>query len=108
MDTDELARRISAVRTSRGLNMTELADKMGVHPSTVSKIEAGTRGVSAYELADLAQALNVDVKELLVPPKTDDVFAVALRSGGGCSVTDNVNWFKEAADDYIAVRKLSR
>jgi len=59
------------VRTSRGaagLTQTQLAERVGLQRSMVSKIEAGERGVDALELYRLADALGVPLTHLVSRP----------------------------------------
>lgn len=56
---------IRAVRKSRGLTMQELADKVGVHFTTIAKLERSQRKLSAEMVHDIAVALNVEPSALL-------------------------------------------
>jgi transcriptional regulator with XRE-family HTH domain len=105
---EQLAERIASLREARGLSQTELAEKLGMHPSALSRIETGDRKVSAYEIVALAEALEVDTDELLKEQVTQDVFAVALRADELGGVKEHVDWFRDVVDDYVALRKLSR
>ena len=50
-----------AIRTARGLGLSELAAAAGIDPGTLSKIEAGlTRNPRRFVLARIADALGVD------------------------------------------------
>lgn len=60
----ELARRIREEREGAGLSQTELARKLGLKPSSVSRIEAGERRFFADRVPDLARALGVTIERL--------------------------------------------
>ena len=53
------------MRESQNLSRKELANKAGVSPSTLVKLELDTTTPSAYTLFRLAQALGVDELALI-------------------------------------------
>jgi transcriptional regulator with XRE-family HTH domain len=55
----DLAERIARARAEHGLTQEELASDIGLARSALAKIETGARGVSALELARIAEALDV-------------------------------------------------
>ncbi|WP_127585100.1 helix-turn-helix domain-containing protein [Paenibacillus koleovorans] len=57
--------RIKEIRKSRGLSQDQLAEKSGFHFSYVGGVERGERNVSLENLAKIADALHVPVRELL-------------------------------------------
>jgi transcriptional regulator with XRE-family HTH domain len=57
--------RITSTREVRGLTQTELARKMGVAPSTVSRLESGDRKLTTEYLQLFARALGVSEAELV-------------------------------------------
>ncbi len=61
MGFDELGRRIADARRDLGLTQQECAAKAHLRRSSLAKIETGTRGVSALELARLADALEMRI-----------------------------------------------
>ncbi len=63
-------RRLRYIREEAGLTQQQLADVMrahgiGMHRSTIGKIEAGERVVSIEEAAGFAEVLNMDLRELI-------------------------------------------
>ncbi|MCP1159359.1 helix-turn-helix domain-containing protein [Bacillus infantis] len=50
-------------RTKMGLSQTELADKLGVTKSFMSKLESGKKPISLKRLAELGSILQIDVFE---------------------------------------------
>lgn len=62
-----------AERMKQGLTMRELADRLGVVHTFVSKIEKRERNLSVLEFIQYATALNLDYKALL------DELAINLR-----------------------------
>lgn len=66
----DLGEQIRRFRVQRRLDQTELAERIGLDRSAVSKIESGTRRVTALELVRIAQALDVHVPDLMfLPPE---------------------------------------
>lgn len=65
---DALVRaRLRALRTERGLSQEDVAERAGMAPSTLSRLESGARRLALDHLAPLAGALGVEVGELLAP-----------------------------------------
>jgi transcriptional regulator with XRE-family HTH domain len=60
-----LARRIKERRKLLGLTQEELADRAGVHPNFISRMEIAGRTPSLGTLSRLAQVLGVEVPYLL-------------------------------------------
>jgi transcriptional regulator with XRE-family HTH domain len=60
-----LGRRMLALRTLRDLTQEELGERAGVSGKFVGQIERGTGNPSLRTMASLAQAMNVELWELL-------------------------------------------
>ena len=70
VDADDLALdlaadRIAKARKAAGLTQKQLADKLGLPQSQISRIERNPDRTTVRTLRRLAQALNVDVSKLL-------------------------------------------
>lgn len=65
MDRKNLAVRIVDLREKVGMTQTDLAKKMGLDKSSMSKVENGTRKVSSDELRKLSNIFNVSADYLL-------------------------------------------
>lgn len=65
MKNNDLAIRIVDLREKKNITQTELAKKMDLDKSSMSKIENGTRKVSSDEVAKLANIFNVSTDYLL-------------------------------------------
>jgi transcriptional regulator with XRE-family HTH domain len=59
------ARNLRAARKGRHLSQEELADIAGLHRTYVGSVERGERNVSIDNIERLADALRVDVVDLL-------------------------------------------
>ena len=57
--------RLSDIRQAKGLTQKELADKLGMSYSYLSKLESGKVNVSLATLRKLAKALKVRVADLV-------------------------------------------
>jgi len=68
MSWADVGDRVRASRGAAGLTQTQLAERVGLQRSMVSKIEAGERGVDALELYRLADALGVPLTHLVSRP----------------------------------------
>lgn len=57
-------KRVAELRKKRGMTQEQLAAKVDTHVTTVAFIEGGTKFVRLSTLRKLAQALDVEIKEL--------------------------------------------
>ena len=64
----DLASNLKGIRKARGLAQERLALDAGVDRTVVSKIERGVTNPSLEILLRLANQLNVEVSQLLMPP----------------------------------------
>ncbi|MDP9206923.1 MAG: XRE family transcriptional regulator [Actinomycetota bacterium] len=76
----ELGQRIAGARRDRGWTQAELAARVGLTQTAVSRIETGARAVGSLELAELAEALGVSVLDLLRAGQRP-MLAIAARLG---------------------------
>ena len=76
----ELGRRVADARQGRGWTQGELAGRVGLTQTAVSRIETGARAVSSLELAELAEALDVSVLDLLRAGR-QPILTIAARLG---------------------------
>lgn len=60
-----LAGELRVARARVGLTQEELADRSGLHRTTVNRLLVGTRKVDVQQLLDLATALNTTAGEIL-------------------------------------------
>jgi transcriptional regulator with XRE-family HTH domain len=71
-ETDRLylarfGKRIKLLRIERDLTQEMLAERAGMHRTTIGQLERGRRGISVAALGRLAGALEVTPAELLPP-----------------------------------------
>nr|WP_211215790.1 XRE family transcriptional regulator [Microbacterium indicum] len=72
MDTAAIGQRIRAIRTQRGITLTELERRTGVSASTWSRLEGGGRRATIELLLPLAREFEVTLDELVGAPETGD------------------------------------
>lgn len=78
----ELGARIKSAREALGLRASDLATRVGLDPTALSKIENGRRAVKSVELARIAQALRVSPLALLQPESLLGRLPIAARQAG--------------------------
>jgi Zn-dependent peptidase ImmA (M78 family)/transcriptional regulator with XRE-family HTH domain len=76
----ELGERVADARRRKGWTQGELAARVGLTQTSVSRIETGGRAVSSLELAELAEVLGVSVLDLLRAGQRP-MLAIAARLG---------------------------
>jgi Zn-dependent peptidase ImmA (M78 family)/transcriptional regulator with XRE-family HTH domain len=76
----ELGQRIADARRGRGWTQEELAERVGLTQTVMSRIETGARAVASLELAELAEVLDVSVLDLLRAGKRP-MLVIAARLG---------------------------
>lgn len=74
--------RIRHFRKARGLTQTELAEALGTTAATVSRLETADMTVSTDWLERLAEALGVNIRDLLGGEAGSLVCQAELRCGG--------------------------
>jgi transcriptional regulator with XRE-family HTH domain len=75
------SRALRDVRVAQGLSLRALSARAGLPYSTLSKLENGKMALTYDKLIRLAQALNVDLKEILATPEERSApIAVGRRS----------------------------
>ena len=68
MTTDSvIGQNIQEARYRAGMSQADLAERLSVHRSALSRMEAGVRAVTAVELARISAVLDVSVSNLLAP-----------------------------------------
>ncbi|MDQ0259545.1 helix-turn-helix domain-containing protein [Sinomonas atrocyanea] len=67
----QVGARIRELRTQRGLTQEALALESGLDRTMVIYVEWGRNGLSYERLWDIAEALGVDVSDLLIPSRTE-------------------------------------
>lgn len=61
---NQFGKRIKEIRKSKGYTQEQLAEKIGIEPPNVSKLEKGLHFPLPENIEKISNALNVDVKDL--------------------------------------------
>lgn len=69
MDKVAIAIMIKEARLQAGITQTQLADKLGMHRASLSRIESGKHDTDVSTLRKIAIALSCDLEILLKPKK---------------------------------------
>lgn len=62
---EKLLRLLKGIRQERGIRQTELADRLGVPQSFVSKYESGDRRLDILELRKVCEAIGIPFEEFI-------------------------------------------
>lgn len=63
-------KRLQRRRIQAGLNKRELAERAGIHKTTMGRLERGINNASPRVLKQLAEALGCEIADLM-PPEPD-------------------------------------
>lgn len=108
----QLGQNLQRARCLRGLTQVDLARAVGVDHIALSRVEAGTRGLAATELATIASILGVRVDHLLQPalPRwlSPNLARILLRAGP-VSANDEpqLSWFVDLVEQAAAAPSAS-
>lgn len=96
---------LKRLRQQRGLTLAEVAGRVGLPVSSLSKMENDKAAITFGKLMDLSEALDVDIVELIgaAPPPVSKVDGATRRSitraGDGQAIeTDRGNYLYPAAE----------
>ncbi len=102
-----LALIVRQLRQDEGLSLAELAERSGLAPSTLSKIENGQMSPTYETILSLAAGLGVDVSELFAHKPSAPISgrrAITRKDGGAKMETQHYEYELLCAD--IANKKL--
>ncbi|MFT6638206.1 MAG: transcriptional regulator with XRE-family HTH domain [Flavobacterium sp.] len=75
--------RLKELMTLKGIAREELANKVGVSMTTISNICSEKNMPTIHLLLQIAEALDVDVREMFVPTKGDVLFQDEINVAKG-------------------------
>lgn len=93
--SSQLAANIQTLLKRKGMKARELADKMGVHESTLSLWMSGGRTPRVQNLRKIAEALEVEVAELWNGPEATPATPVQA------AVIDEMNHLTPAQQEAV-------
>ena len=103
----ETGQRVAQLRTQMRMSQQQLASRLDVTQSTISRIEAGERALTVGELGRLTQVFGVTVGALLWRDGSGLVALRALAGGDSSGVQESLQLFRELIGDYLGARALA-
>ncbi len=111
----ELAARIADARERSGVSQVEVAERLGLPRSAISKMENGEQRIESLVLAAMARLYGVPVASLLadgneVKAAEDELPSEALfRSAGNVALEDRnvLDEFLEMCRDYAELKRMT-
>src|SRR4051812_41274633 len=98
---EEIGEFLRALREARGLTQGDIAEALDVDKTAVSKIEGGTRALTAKELITLADYYTIPSDAIVCREPA----AVFLRGGDAelDSVKSSLETFRGCIEDYLGL-----
>jgi transcriptional regulator with XRE-family HTH domain len=97
----EIGGYVAELREERGLSQRQLAERLRIDKSAVSRVEAGERGLAVDELAAIAELFGKTADEIL---RTDEVAFAFRAEADDTSVSEAVDLFNKVYDDFFALK----
>lgn len=88
--------RIADARKAKGVTQQELADRLGIHSVTMSKLERGKMQLTTKWINRIAEALGVDAGEIWTPTSYEELIFLA----GGIAAGGIQDWNVEKQQRY--------
>ena len=101
---EEVGEELRRLREAEGWNQSDVAARLGIDQTGVSRIEAGQRALTARELMLLTDAYEVSGDSILC--KEDQL--VMLRAGESDSdgVKRSLHEFRECIEDFLGIEAI--
>ncbi|MGD0272868.1 MAG: helix-turn-helix transcriptional regulator [Gaiellaceae bacterium] len=97
----EIGRYLAELRTERGFSQRELAERVGIDKSAMSRVEAGARGLAVDELTAAAEFFGKTVDEIL---RKDEVAFAFRAEADDATVQEAIDIFNKVFDDFFALK----
>lgn len=107
ISNEELGQRLKELREQSGVTQAELAAALGLGQSAISRLEDGSRALTARELAAASAALGVSLNQLVAPE--DPVSPALLRAGDSNdeAVKESLRVFNDCIDEFRGIEALA-
>lgn len=106
MDNVKIGRRIREARARRGLTQADVAARLSLDKTAVSKLENGTRALSSGELAELADLLGMSMRDLLGTRQPLGALAFAHRLGDADENSSSTQQARSVLVDLLELQAL--
>lgn len=103
-DRTLIGRRVKEEREAAGYTQAQLAERVAIDDSVLSRIENGQRGIDSLILRRIAHTLDVPMDRFFV---ASDSLALA-RNGDSEGVREMVEWARRMKADLSFVREAAR
>ncbi len=81
---------IKKIRKSKGIQQNELAEQLGMHVTSLNRIENNRSAPSLKRITQLAEALGVDVSDLMQDDITTQEVPIVGFVGAGAEITPDL------------------
>lgn len=103
----EFGARIKELRETAGLTQSDLALRLGASQSSLSRLEDGTRSITAQQLVQISDALAVPLSRLVAGDGGAETTQLRAGDADAESVADSLRIFGECIDQFRGVQALS-
>lgn len=96
--------RIAEARKTKGVTQQELADRLGIHSVTMSKLERGKMQLTTKWINRIAEALGIDAAEVWTPTSYEErIFLAGGIAAGGIQDWDleNQSGYSLKTEDFF-------
>ena len=97
----EFGNRLRELRNSKNMTRKDLADRLFVSPSTISRWESGDRQPDISMLSKLAEILKADIGELMADSEAKEPLSILVVDDEKIILTGNVRELRRALPDAI-------
>lgn len=105
----QVGNNIQAILEERGLTQQSLANKLNISKQVMSKIINGSKAINVMEITSIANALNVEVNQLLTvdsPAKEEHSFSFMGRIKNE-KTREKVEILKDVIDEILLMEEYA-
>lgn len=103
----EFGARIKELREMAGITQSDLALRLEVSQSGLSRLEDGTRSITAQQLVQISDALGVPLNRLVAGDGAAETTRLRAGDADVEAVTDSLRIFGECIDQFRGVQALA-
>lgn len=107
----EIGNKIKAIREEKKLTQNEVIEKLAgrnvnISRETLSKIENGSRSISAVELNALCNIFNIDINVFLNENETDDLVTFYRKKNFDKNTVEEIEQLQDMLKIFIYQKKI--